>query len=85
MPVYFVGSERGVHFYAMQFIDGHSLAAVLNELRQQAGLDQAELQPSGSGIAQPPPDGRSSASTAAVAALATDRAARRRDFCRAVA
>src|SRR5947207_241601 len=25
VPVYFVGSERGVHFYAMQLIDGQSL------------------------------------------------------------
>jgi serine/threonine protein kinase len=28
VPVYAVGSERGVHCYAMQFIDGQSLAAV---------------------------------------------------------
>jgi serine/threonine protein kinase/Flp pilus assembly protein TadD len=27
-PVYFVGCERGVHFYAMQFIDGHTLTDV---------------------------------------------------------
>jgi tRNA A-37 threonylcarbamoyl transferase component Bud32 len=35
VPVYAVGSERGVHYYAMQFIDGHSLAALIEELRQQ--------------------------------------------------
>src|SRR5204863_5574283 len=29
VPVYAVGCERGVHFYAMQFIDGRSLAEVL--------------------------------------------------------
>src|SRR5207245_6329052 len=34
VPVYAVGCERGVHFYAMQFIDGHDLAAVIRELRQ---------------------------------------------------
>src|SRR5579872_4328862 len=33
VAVYSVGMERGVHFYAMQFIDGQSLAAVLVELR----------------------------------------------------
>jgi serine/threonine protein kinase/Flp pilus assembly protein TadD len=38
VPVYGVGCERAVHFYAMQYIDGHSLAAVLHELRQHAGL-----------------------------------------------
>ena len=26
VPVHYVGSERGVHFYAMQFIEGNSLA-----------------------------------------------------------
>src|SRR5262245_27210546 len=29
VPVDFVGSERGVHYYAMQFIDGRSLATFL--------------------------------------------------------
>jgi eukaryotic-like serine/threonine-protein kinase len=33
VPVYMVGEERGVHYYAMQFIDGRSLAAVIGELR----------------------------------------------------
>jgi WD40 repeat protein/serine/threonine protein kinase len=41
VPVYHVGCERGVHFYAMQYIDGQSLAAVIHELRQLAGVDQA--------------------------------------------
>jgi serine/threonine protein kinase len=36
VPVHFVGSERGVHFYAMQFIDGQTLAAVIQQLRQPA-------------------------------------------------
>jgi serine/threonine protein kinase len=36
VPVYYVGNERGVHFYAMQFIDGQSLADVIRELRQAA-------------------------------------------------
>jgi serine/threonine protein kinase len=29
VPVYYVGCESGVPFYAMQFIDGHSLASVI--------------------------------------------------------
>src|SRR5262245_30875375 len=33
VPVFFVGCERGVHFYAMQFIDGQSLADVIGVLR----------------------------------------------------
>src|SRR5262249_26172233 len=36
VPVYFVGVERGVHFYAMQFIDGRTLASVIHELRRLA-------------------------------------------------
>jgi tetratricopeptide (TPR) repeat protein len=36
VPVFSVGCERGVHYYAMQYIDGQTLAAVLAELRQQA-------------------------------------------------
>jgi WD40 repeat protein/serine/threonine protein kinase len=37
VPVYYVGCERGVHFYAMQFIEGHTLAAVIRDLRQLGG------------------------------------------------
>jgi serine/threonine protein kinase/WD40 repeat protein len=33
VPVYAVGCERGVHFYAMQFIDGQTLAALIRGLR----------------------------------------------------
>jgi serine/threonine protein kinase len=36
VPVYAVGSERGVHFYAMQYIEGQSLAEVIQGLREQA-------------------------------------------------
>jgi hypothetical protein len=33
VSVYSVGEERGMHFYAMQLIDGQSLAEVIGELR----------------------------------------------------
>lgn len=33
VPVYAVGCERGVHFYAMQLIEGRSLASVIQEMR----------------------------------------------------
>jgi len=39
VPVYAVGCERGVHYYAMQFIDGQTVAALILELRQLAGKD----------------------------------------------
>ena len=35
VPVYAVGCEHGVHFYAMQFIAGQTLAAVIRKLREQ--------------------------------------------------
>jgi serine/threonine protein kinase len=41
VPVYYVGCERGVHFYAMQFIDGHTLAAVIRELRRHPAVQEA--------------------------------------------
>jgi serine/threonine protein kinase len=36
VPIYAVGCERGTHFYAMQFIDGRTLAAVIADLRAAA-------------------------------------------------
>ena len=33
VPVYAVGCERGVHFYAMQLIEGRSLASLILEMR----------------------------------------------------
>jgi serine/threonine protein kinase len=35
VPVYAVGCERGVHFYAMQLIEGQSLAVVIRQLREK--------------------------------------------------
>jgi serine/threonine protein kinase len=52
VPVYFVGCERGVHFYAMQFVEGQTLAALIRDLRQLEGLDsedRKEPRPLGSG------------------------------------
>ena len=33
VPIYAVGSDRGVHYYAMQLIEGRSLAEIIEELR----------------------------------------------------
>src|SRR5262249_55884565 len=35
VPVYATGCERGVHYYAMQFIEGQTLAAIIAEFRTQ--------------------------------------------------
>jgi serine/threonine protein kinase len=42
VPVYAVGCERGVHYYAMQFVDGQNLATLIQELRRLAGLATSE-------------------------------------------
>jgi serine/threonine protein kinase/predicted Zn-dependent protease len=42
VPVHGVGCERGVHYYAMQFIDGQTLASLIHQLRREAGLCEGE-------------------------------------------
>ena len=41
VPVFAVGTEGGVPFYAMQYIEGRSLAEVIAELRRAEGLDRS--------------------------------------------
>lgn len=43
VPVYFVGNERGVYYYAMRLIDGKNLAEVSRELR---GANEGNAPPS---------------------------------------
>ena len=45
VPVYAVGSERGVHYYAMQYIEGRTLAEVIAQLRRISGKDVAAREP----------------------------------------
>src|SRR5207248_4233053 len=45
VPVHYVGCERGVHFYAMQYIECQTLASVICELRQLAGAEPANPAP----------------------------------------
>ncbi len=42
VPVHAVGAERGVHYYAMQLIEGQNLAAVVGDLRRDAAAPGAE-------------------------------------------
>ncbi len=59
VPVYSVGCERGVHYYAMQFIDGQTLAQAIAERKR---MDEAPL----------PAVRRGSPGTRGVAAKTTD-------------
>ena len=45
VPVFAVGTEGGVPFYAMQYIEGRSLAELIQELRRAEGLDREPLAP----------------------------------------
>ena len=37
VPIHAVGCDRGVHYYAMQFVEGRSLADLVRETRREAG------------------------------------------------
>ena len=39
VPVYFVGSDRGVHYYAMRYVEGHTLGDVIAYQRHLTGID----------------------------------------------
>jgi serine/threonine protein kinase/tetratricopeptide (TPR) repeat protein len=84
VPVYFVGSERGIHFYAMQFIDGQTLADLLAQLRRPPGRP-----PAAAGEAPVPPAAtearEAGAETPRAAALSTERAGRGQEYYRTVA
>src|SRR5262245_33718386 len=59
VPVFAVGAERGVHYYAMQLIEGQSLAALIEELRQRERVAPDE---------QPPTSGATAAAVERAAA-----------------
>jgi WD40 repeat protein/serine/threonine protein kinase len=65
VPVYCVGNERGVHYYAMKFIDGQSLARLIERQRAESS------QPLSVAASAAPADG-----TAPGAAARTERAQR---------
>jgi len=97
VPVHAVGSERGVHFYAMQYIDGLSLAQVIEDLRLQLLPKSAQSRALRPGqpatqawqapVPQSPIGNRQPASTPTlpVAALSTQRSISTREFFQSVA
>jgi serine/threonine protein kinase len=93
VPVYFVGCERGVHFYAMQLIEGQNLAALVESLR---GLRAPSMTDAGAGQEQGSPDAfphpltprdppSGNPDTALGAQLSTQRSDRPREFFRTLA
>jgi serine/threonine protein kinase len=68
VPVFAVGCDRGVHYYAMQFIEGQTLADFIRGRRQQAQLaapDDHESAPRPAGDASRPLAGPSPGQRAA--------------------
>ncbi|MCA9247907.1 MAG: protein kinase [Planctomycetales bacterium] len=57
VPVYAVGCERGVHFYAMQFVDGQPLDAAIEEL-DRARRPEATRDSAATAVAESTQDGR---------------------------
>jgi serine/threonine protein kinase/Flp pilus assembly protein TadD len=57
VPVFGVGCERGVHYYAMQYIEGQTLAAFIKKLRcgKECGLPDVSGEPSDGHTALPSP------------------------------
>ncbi len=51
VPVYAVGCEQGVHFYAMQFIEGRTLADLIEELRGNAECRNPNVETALAGLA----------------------------------
>jgi serine/threonine protein kinase/Flp pilus assembly protein TadD len=94
VPVYAVGVERGVHYYAMQYIEGQTLATAIEALRRSMEPQlESEPQPLGSGNPQgqapnacaPLPSGRDSDPTSRIAGLATERSTQSRAYFEMVA
>jgi serine/threonine protein kinase/WD40 repeat protein len=86
VPVYAVGCDRGVHYYAMQFIDGLTLAAAIDGFQtedQHTRLDTGSSHDTDPIPAEPVAMG--AAVTPAVAALSTERATRPHEYIRTVA
>ncbi len=65
VPVHMVGEERGVHYYAMQCIQGRSLAHWIAELRKDAAVEKS---------------GRGLPATSPAAALSTERSSGSRSY-----
>ncbi len=99
VPVHAVGTERGVHYYAMQFIEGQSLDALIDGLRRSASTERHALASQVAQVAQvaqdttgpyaqpagPVRSQQDDRGTEAVAAISTERATRGHSFFRRVA
>jgi eukaryotic-like serine/threonine-protein kinase len=100
VPVYFVGIDRGVHFYAMQLIEGQALSEAIREVRRTSGVpggvDPTSTEPvpvsssqvcNGSSLSNRRPDQRSenAETRQRVSTVLSEEHANRRHYFRTVA
>jgi serine/threonine protein kinase/tetratricopeptide (TPR) repeat protein len=71
VSVYAVGCERGVHYYAMEFIEGHTLADIITACSASRGRPTSQETPADSSAAFGPTSPK--AETAPIALLSTER------------
>jgi serine/threonine protein kinase/Flp pilus assembly protein TadD len=84
VPVHGVGCERSVHFYAMQLIEGQSLAAMIDELRGDLPASPERERPEGT-IDHSPVVPAPSSRTKPIAAVSTQKSRRDRGHYRRIA
>ena len=73
VPIFSVGCERGVHYYAMQFIEGQTLAGLIHDLRRfscPGGPSDVEAAIAGMSLAEEVASGRLDPAPARVAGAA---------------
>lgn len=70
VPIYAVGCERGVHFYAMQLIEGRSLAEVIKQMRDLRDELPAAAEALGT-LPDESPESQARRSTASISAALT--------------
>jgi serine/threonine protein kinase len=85
VPVFFVGCERGVHFYAMQFIDGQPLSDVIRQLRGRDKTASMSVGEARTEVYQPAPGDAVTPSPAAEMTPLTGEGRRGHDYFRKVA
>jgi serine/threonine protein kinase len=89
VPVHGLGYDRGIHYFAMQFIEGHTLEAVIADLRKasepRTQKDRSSLAPSDGDRSLEPQDAKDTGANQPAVALSTERSTRKPEFFRALA
>ena len=89
VPVYHVGCDRGVHYYAMQHIDGQTLAEVIDDSQTHLAPIKKATAPESADddkqLKEPGKEGRSAGGKSTIVAWTTERSAHPSTFFRSIA